>query len=503
VHLLAQRQAGKRSVVIVDEAQGLSLGVLEELRLLSNLETTTEKLLRIVIVGQPQLRALLLHPSLVQLNQRITLRWHVGPLAPAETAAYVRHRLAVASRGQAGRVFTRPALWLVHRLSGGVPRLINMIAHRAMLAAERRRVGLRSVLRAYRELESVPLPALTPTPRRAAWSTLAVGVVLGVVALGLGQTALAPGTAPGPETSAATASVDVASLPPMGPAAEPMASPAEPVASPAEPVAPPAEPVAPPAEPVAPPVAAPPATVQEEQPAALPEPAPPPVAEPAPPVAPPPGEALAQRLAASDAETSARAAVDAVLAAWHAPPLAPREAALTSADLDTLARARGLEYLSLGGSASLLRLLDLPAVLELRLPGGDGPRYAALTGTRDGAWLLSAGDDPVAVDSTFLDRDWFGQARLFWRDHEVLGTGIIDPQTKGPPVARLQALLRRIGLYQGADTGLYGPSTEAAVLEFQRRHLLLADARVGPLTRIMLYAVAGGYAAPRLTGGAS
>jgi general secretion pathway protein A len=75
-------------VVIVDEAQALSVDVLEELRLLSNLETTTEKLLRIVLVGQPQLRALLLHGSLVQLNQRITLRWHVGPLSRAETAAY-------------------------------------------------------------------------------------------------------------------------------------------------------------------------------------------------------------------------------------------------------------------------------------------------------------------------------------------------------------------------------------------------------------------------------
>src|SRR5258707_835460 len=99
-HLLTQRAAGRRSVVVVDEAQALSVEALEELRLLSNLETTTEKLLRIVLVGQPQLRPLLLHPSLVQLNQRITLRWHIGPLDYPETAAYVAHRIAVASRGQ-------------------------------------------------------------------------------------------------------------------------------------------------------------------------------------------------------------------------------------------------------------------------------------------------------------------------------------------------------------------------------------------------------------------
>ena len=75
-HLLAQREAGRRAVVVVDEAQALSVEVLEHLRLLSNLETTTEKLLRIVLVGQPQLRTLLAHPELAQLNQRITLRWH-------------------------------------------------------------------------------------------------------------------------------------------------------------------------------------------------------------------------------------------------------------------------------------------------------------------------------------------------------------------------------------------------------------------------------------------
>ncbi|TMA40224.1 MAG: hypothetical protein E6J83_14120, partial [Deltaproteobacteria bacterium] len=143
-HLLAQRQAGRRAIVVIDEAQALAVEVLEQLRLLSNLETTTEKLLRIILVGQPQLRTLLLHPELVQLNQRITLRWHIGPLARQETAAYVEHRLAIASQGHAGPIFTRPALRLIHRLSGGVPRLINMIAHRAMVAAfadDRRTVG--------------------------------------------------------------------------------------------------------------------------------------------------------------------------------------------------------------------------------------------------------------------------------------------------------------------------------------------------------------------------
>src|SRR2546426_4507646 len=134
-HLLAQREAGRQAVVVIDEAQALGIEVLEQLRLLSNLETTTEKLLRIVLVGQPQLRTLLLHPELVQLNQRITLRWHIGPLSKRETAAYVAHRLTVAAGGPPPRVFTRRAVRLVHPYSGGVPRLINMMAHRGVRAA--------------------------------------------------------------------------------------------------------------------------------------------------------------------------------------------------------------------------------------------------------------------------------------------------------------------------------------------------------------------------------
>src|SRR6185369_15422616 len=109
-HLLKIRQDGRRAVVVIDEAQALDIQVLEQLRLLSNLETPTEKLLRIILVGQPQLRALLLHPELVQLNQRITLRWHIGPLSASETVAYIRHRLSVASHAKARSLFSRSAM---------------------------------------------------------------------------------------------------------------------------------------------------------------------------------------------------------------------------------------------------------------------------------------------------------------------------------------------------------------------------------------------------------
>ncbi|MDQ2695731.1 MAG: AAA family ATPase, partial [Pseudomonadota bacterium] len=132
-HLLQTHAAGRRTVLIIDEAQNLSHDVLEQVRLLTNLETHRHKLLRIILVGQPELGRLLERQDLRQLAQRITARYHLLPLTGRETAAYVRHRLAVAGGREA--LFTPAALRAVARLSRGVPRLINVICDRALLGA--------------------------------------------------------------------------------------------------------------------------------------------------------------------------------------------------------------------------------------------------------------------------------------------------------------------------------------------------------------------------------
>jgi general secretion pathway protein A len=131
--LLRIHAAGRRAVLIVDEAQNLTVEVLEQLRLLTNLETDSQKLLQIILIGQPELRELLSRNDLRQLAQRVTARCHLQPLARADTAAYVRHRLRVA--GATSDIFNAPALAEVHRLSGGVPRVINVISDRALLGA--------------------------------------------------------------------------------------------------------------------------------------------------------------------------------------------------------------------------------------------------------------------------------------------------------------------------------------------------------------------------------
>lgn len=131
--LLAELEKGMNTVVIIDEAQNLSPRALEQIRLLSNFETTREKLIQIILVGQPELRALLSRPDLVQLRQRIAIRYHLPSLNREETGKYLVHRLQVA--GSEEPLFTPEAVDRIFEGSGGVPRLINVLADRALLAA--------------------------------------------------------------------------------------------------------------------------------------------------------------------------------------------------------------------------------------------------------------------------------------------------------------------------------------------------------------------------------
>ncbi len=132
--LLKTHAAGENCVLVIDEAQALTPELLEQLRLLTNLETAERKLLQIVLIGQPELRTMLARPELEQLSQRVIARYHLGPLSPEQAAKYVQHRLAVAGRNGA-LPFSRRALARLVRLSGGVPRRINLLADRALLGA--------------------------------------------------------------------------------------------------------------------------------------------------------------------------------------------------------------------------------------------------------------------------------------------------------------------------------------------------------------------------------
>ena len=146
---------GRECVLIVDEAQTLNNELLEQVRLLSNLETDERKLLQIVLMGQPELRDRLNHDGLAQLRQRITVRYHLNPLRREEVAQYVQHRLQV-SGAKSPPQFTKPALWRIHRYTKGIPRLINAVCDKALLAGfveQTRRINFRLSGWAIRELE--------------------------------------------------------------------------------------------------------------------------------------------------------------------------------------------------------------------------------------------------------------------------------------------------------------------------------------------------------------
>jgi general secretion pathway protein A len=154
--LLELNARGGNAAVIIDEAQNLNRSALEMVRLLSNLETEREKLLQIVLVGQPELREKLKTSQLRQLNQRVIIRYHLDPLDLGETAAYIKNRLDVA--GPTGSVeFTADALEAVHRGSGGIPRMINIVCDRALTAAyisEKRVIDKKVLGLALAELET-------------------------------------------------------------------------------------------------------------------------------------------------------------------------------------------------------------------------------------------------------------------------------------------------------------------------------------------------------------
>ena len=153
--LLQQLEANKESVLVIDEAQQLTDDLLEQVRLLSNLETDDRKLLQIVLLGQPELRDRLNNPRLRQLRQRITVRYHLFPLTQFEVTQYVQHRLEISGANGTPR-FTRPALWRVYHYSKGIPRLINAICDKALLAGfvrQTERIDYRTIGAAVRELE--------------------------------------------------------------------------------------------------------------------------------------------------------------------------------------------------------------------------------------------------------------------------------------------------------------------------------------------------------------
>jgi general secretion pathway protein A len=228
-HLLESHAQGRNNVLIIDEAQNLSAEVLEQLRLLTNLETSERKLLQIILIGQPELRTMLARPELEQLAQRVIARYHLGSLSVDETASYIAHRLAVA--GASGMApFPRGLMQQLHQLTKGVPRRINLLCDRALLGAyvENAQQVTRTILRKAADEVFAAEPGAEKVKKL--WPYIAAGVLAGAALTGAAAWHLMPHPAVGEQAARAAPARAAASAPASQAAlAAPSATPVAPV----------------------------------------------------------------------------------------------------------------------------------------------------------------------------------------------------------------------------------------------------------------------------------
>lgn len=465
-HLLAAHSAGRRTVLIIDEAQNLSREVLEQVRLLTNLETHRHKLLRIMLVGQPELKDMLNRKDLRQLAQRITARYHLTPLNRAETAAYIMHRIEVANGDP--KLFTSGALSAAHKLTDGVPRLINVICDRALLGAYS--IGLKRVdAKTLRKAAAESLYGDYSAKRRR-WPMVAAAVV-GTAGLGmLGWQYL-------PRYSGFVPSVAVATpeAPPLVVAAsiEPSPSPSlievTPIANSPDVIIN-AAPKALPA-PEALPEAIVEVPVPQVEPVVDTTPVVPATPSPTPTTAPEP--TLQTRLAQRD---TSGAAFGRLLVSWGESSALPYDLPPCS-----YVESRALECEKGVASWDQLQRFNRPVLLDLRSPDGSAHKVI-LRAVADGQVTLDLAGQMVVVDQDELLSIWNGEYLFLWRRFETRPP--ISPGQRGPEVSWLR---QRLALADGESGGgenaeYFDEDLRQRVSRFQISRGLDADGLVGPQT---------------------
>jgi len=438
--LLRVHAEGRSAVLIIDEAQGLAPEVLEQLRLLTNLETAERKLLQIILIGQPELRDMLLRPDLEQLAQRIIARYHLGPLSRDETVSYMRHRLAVAG-AQAQMPFEPAALAGIHRLTGGVPRRINLLADRALLGAyahQQAKVDKRTVEQAAREIfggaESQPDRAGRV---RAIGAGVAVGAALAAAAgwalWPRGDAPVMVAADPGAVAASAAAAASAASMAAAAPAASAAAT-------------------------------APGASAAAVEPADAAGPA----------AVPPPAAADDAAGAWAAAHTSEATAWRDLALRWNVA-IGEGDACVAAAQVQLIC------YRSVAGGLPVVRQLARPGWIALR--DGEAVRWALLVGLGDGEATLQAGSQRFRLTLAALARAWRGDFATFWRAPPGWRDGadaLAHPEMQG-----------WIGEQLAAAGVAAGGSLRSRVLAFQIAQGLPHDGLAGPMTLMRLNRIAG------------
>ncbi len=434
-HLLQNHAHGRHTVLVIDEAQNLSREVLEQIRLLTNLETTKQKLLQIILTGQPELASLLAQQDLRQLAQRITARFHLVALTRKETFDYILHRCRVA--GARTPLFDRTAMERVFAMSGGIPRLVNVICDRALLGAyvrEKTVVDARIVSRAAAEVGSSTRRARWLTQRVAA-PVLALLAIMVIVAVWQWQTGRIQGLAPHDQASAPVVS---GTAPATGAveAAQARADTAEKAPS------------------------------DKANPAAI---------------SPKPVVALESLLENPDTPSDTDSAMQDLFERWGLD-----YAALSGTTACERALNAGLHCLYQTGTWNNLRSYNRPAVIELQ-DTAEHKHHVLVASLTSDSVLLEMGEYHQEFPITEVGRLWFGKYLLLWKpsapDREILRVG-----DRGEGVVWLRdALARSRGEPLAADSNdVFDENLAVQLQRFQRQRRLVVDGVAGPNTLAQL-----------------
>ena len=456
--LLQANAAGQKTVLIIDEAQNLENAVLEQLRLLTNLETNQRKLLQIIILGQPELLEILSQENMRQLAQRITARFHLNPLSRYELKAYISHRLAVA--GSNVQLFDEKAIKRLFQLSHGVPRLINIICDRALLGAyveSKTSVDPHTVNKAAKEVFGKITHKQNSKRRWPVFTAIAAGVTAIAIAgyLVLQTAAVPPAsnaqlTNKSPQQAMAVASIEAEKQVPAVTSIDAVAAENTPAKDDPE---------------------------DDTETAQQPDQA----AEVLPVKSKSSDLSDFEQLVFSESEKSKAQAYADLFDVWR-----KEYDAAKNGNACAFARNNGLSCLHRQGNLRSLAVLNRPAVLKLYNEKND-TAYAILTYLGDDEATLPKGDTALTVSADTLNRYWLGEYTLLWQRPPYYHSAV-QPGSHGPIVQWLDQQLVRIYGHDQTPTihDTYNDELKSQIVKFQQSKGLTPDGVVGPHTFILL-----------------
>jgi general secretion pathway protein A len=482
--LLEERKKGKRVVLIVDEAQDLETPVLEQLRLLSNLETNTQKLIQIILIGQPELDKILQKEELRQLKQRITIQWELLPLNQEETRGYIQHRLNVAL-GKGKVRFTKSAMDLIFRYSQGIPRMINVLADRSLLIGftlNTKKITAKTIKVAAKDVGGL---LLKPTKFEKITKTIFPAAVLtGLLVFAASRAEIPQFAASIKENVVSKDFSQYIRENPLNTAVNIIPRDIRPVLNLPE-------------------------TAQKKVPkkanvektkdlliskaASTPKPV---ISEvdSSKSLEISQTEKLVTYLSSLTLEESKEEATKWVLETWGVDPgnlIGIDEPIFENLELDF-----GLSFYEFSGNFSRLATLNYPVILEMNLPNAQGTKYLALVSAKNNFGTFGS-VDKIEMPFSAIESLWNNKAIIFWKDFESLPSSF-GKGFKGKESIWLQKNLRLLGFFKGREASNYGPKTINAVKRFQRKYGIKDEGSFDTESRLALYNLLKIYNTPRL-----